>query len=205
MGKTQEFIELFNKVDKKYGKSTFRLAAEGWDYDWQVLIATILSAQSRDELTIVIGENLFLKYPTLESIANAKYEEILDVLKSMNYNRTKAKHIIVCSQQLLENFESKVPKTIEELVTLSGVGRKTANLVITEVFNKPGICVDTHVHRICNVFGFVCTGNNRDKTETQLKEFVPQEYWNRINRLFVLWGKDCPGYDKEKLLNCLDK
>ena len=192
----QAFVELLGRARKKYGKASFRLAGEGWDEHWKTLIATILSAQSKDEVTLPIAEDLFRAYPTLDALADARYEDVLGILKSMNYNKNKGKHVILCAKMLLQDFGGQVPRTIEELVTLPGVGRKTANLVITGEFDLPGICVDTHVHRICNVYGFVDTKHNRDKTELELRSFVPKKYWKEINRLFVLWGKDAKGYNK---------
>ncbi|MBR9699104.1 endonuclease III [Candidatus Woesearchaeota archaeon] len=194
-----EFITILKKAEKRFGSSSKRLAAEGWRKDWQVLVSTIMSAQSRDETTIPIAENLFKKYPTLKSLANARYNDVLKALKSLNYNKTKAKHIIEAAK-MMERIG--VPDTIEELVEIPGVGRKTANLVMTEVHNKHGICVDTHVHRISNVLGFVKT-KTPDKTEKELKKTIPKRYWSRINRLFVLWGKQVPGKDKKKLLDAL--
>ena len=199
------FLYLLNLVERKYGGVTFRLAGEGWKYPWQTLIVTILSAQSKDELTIVVGEELFSKYPTLESLSTARFEDILKIYKSMNYNKTKARHTILAAKMLLEKFNGIVPTSIEELITLPGVGRKTANLVISEEFEIPGICVDTHVQRMCNVFGFVNTKDDRDATEKILKEMLPSQYWTPINRLFVLWGKECPSKDPEILLETLLK
>ena len=202
---SQRFLYLLSLVEKKYGDVTFRLAGEGWKYPWQTLIVTILSAQSKDELTIVVGEELFSKYPTLEALSLAKIEDILKIYKSMNYNRTKAKHTILTAKMLLEEFNGVVPTSIEELIKLPGVGRKTANLVISEEFEIPGICVDTHVQRMCNVFGFVNTKDDRDATEKILKEILPFKYWTPINRLFVLWGKECPSKNPEVLLEVLLK
>jgi len=200
MNKTEYFIQIFSKAEKKYKSSLKRLAAEGWGEDWQVLIATIMSAQSRDETTIPIAENLFRKYPTVEKLAKAKYKDVFQVLKSMNYNRTKAKHVIEAAKHLV-SFAG-VPDSIDDLLTIPGVGRKTANLIITEVHNKHGICVDTHVHRISNVFGFV-KSKTPEQTEFSLRKLVPKRYWSRINRIFVLWGKDVPGKDKDKFLKKL--
>ena len=200
---SQRFLYLLSLVEKKYGDVTFRLAGEGWKYPWQTLIVTILSAQSKDELTIVISEKLFEKCPTLEDLANASYDDVLVILKSMNYNRTKTKHIIASAKILLEKYNGIVPTSIEELIKLPGVGRKTANLVISEEFEMPGICVDTHVQRMCNVFGFVNTKDDRDATEKILKEILPSQYWTPINRLFVLWGKECPSKNPEVLLDVL--
>lgn len=195
------FLYLFELIEEKYSKSQFRLAGEDWEFAWQTLIVTILSAQSKDELTIIISEELFRKYKTLEDLANANFDDVLHLLKSMNYNKTKTKHIILTAQLLIEKFNSIVPKTIDELITLPGVGRKTANLVISEEFNIPGICVDTHVNRICNIFNFVQTKDNRDLAEKELKSFIPNKYWSRINRLFVLLGKECSSKDPKVILD----
>jgi endonuclease-3 len=202
MDRKKEFLRIFKLADKKYGKSTYRLAGEGWGETWQTLVVTIMSAQSRDETTIPIAEGLFERYPTLVSLAEARYEDVLLLLKSLNYNRTKAKHVIACAKEILVRYEGTVPDTLEELITLPGVGRKTANLVVSECFGKAGICVDTHVHRISNVLGLVKT-KTPTETEFALMHVAPQRYWAKINRVFVLWGKDVPGTDTKRLLAVL--
>lgn len=202
MSKQTEFLHIFKLANAKFGKSRYRLAGEGWVEPWQTVIVTIMSAQSRDETTIPIAEALFAQYPTLVSLAEARYDDVLVILKSLNYNRTKAKHVSACAKELLTRFEGKVPETIEELITLPGVGRKTANLVVTECFGKPGICVDTHVHRISNILGLVKT-KTPTETEFALMEVAPKRYWGKINRVFVLWGKAVPGRDRKKLLVAL--
>ncbi|MEK6890385.1 MAG: endonuclease III [Nanoarchaeota archaeon] len=203
MNKTDYFLDIFHKAEKKYGKSEKRLAGEGWEYDWQLIVTTIMSAQSRDETTIPIAEGLFRKYASLDKLANANYEDVLQLLRSLNYNRTKAKNIINCCKMLVSDFNGKVPDNIDDLVKLPGVGRKTANLVLGELYNKDTICVDTHVHRIANVFGFVKT-KNATETEYALEKLAPRKYWSRINRIFVLWGKDVPGKDKKRFMKKLD-
>ncbi|HIF61671.1 MAG TPA: endonuclease III [Candidatus Pelagibacter sp.] len=203
MRNEENFINVFKKAEKKYGKYGKRLAGESWGPAWKTLVATIMSAQSRDETTIPIAENLFKKYSSLDKLANAKFSDVLKILKSMNYNKTKAKHVIMAAKFIRDDFKGKVPADIDELVKIPGVGRKTANLVLGEVFKKDAICVDTHVHRISNVFGFVKT-NNPNKTEMELRMLVPKKYWKKINRIFVLWGKDVPGRDKERLLTELE-
>lgn len=204
MGKREEFLRIFKKAEKKYGKSMKRLAGEGWGAGWKTLIATIMSAQSRDEMTILIARNLFKKYPSLEKLSEAKYSNVLKILKSLNYNKTKAKNVIASSKLLVFKFKGKIPDNIGDLMTLPGVGRKTANLILSEVHKKAGITVDTHVHRISNVFGLVKT-KSRDKTEFELMKIAPRKYWSRINRIFVLWGKDVRGRDKRKFLKRLDE
>ena len=204
MNKKSYFLKIFKKAEHKYEKCEKRLAGEGWKEDWQMLIATIMSAQSRDETTIPIAENLFKKYDILEKLAKAKYSEVLQILKSMNYNKTKSKNIIAAAQYLLKNYQGKIPNTLEELIEIPGVGRKTANLILTEIHNKDGICVDTHVNRIANVFGFVKT-KTPEQTERILMQSVPRKYWKRINRIFVLWGKEVPGRDKQRFLKKLEE
>jgi len=198
----ERFLKLFERAKKTYEDTDVRLAAEGWDKPWKVLITTILSAQNRDPLTIKVGEDLFQTYPTIDALANASYNDVLDVLSSVNYNKSKTEYVITTAKMLRDEHNGVVPDTMEELLAFHGVGRKTANLLLSEVFKKPAICVDTHVHRIANVFNLVDT-EKRDNTEKQLKKVAPKDYWRHINRYFVLWGQDVPGHDKERLLRAL--
>jgi len=202
--KKQLFLKIYKKAEKKYGPSSYRLAGDAWPSPWKTLITTILSAQSRDETTIPIAEALFKKFPTLESLAKAPLSQIKKQLKSMNYYKTKSKHVKLAAQVLIKDFSSKVPDTMEDLTSIPGVGRKTANLVLTEVHKLPGITVDTHVHRISNVLGLVKT-KTPHQTELALIKLAPQKYWYKLNRLFVLWGKEVPGRDKKRLLAKLEE
>ncbi len=201
--KTKNFVEIFSKAERKFGKDNKRLAGEGWNSDWKTLIATIMSAQSRDETTIPIAENLFKKYHSIEKLSKAKFNDVLHILKSLNYNRTKTKNIIQTAKILVSDYNSKVPDEIDELVKLPGVGRKTANLILSEIHKKDSICVDTHVHRISNVLRIVKT-KNPFETEKALERIAPKTYWSRINRIFVLWGKSVQGRDKKKILSVLE-
>ncbi len=204
MDKKKYFLEIYRKVNKKYGKDRKRLAAEKWNPCWKTLIVTMMSAQSRDEITIPIADKLFKKYPKLEDLANAKISDVKKIFKSLNYNNTKAKNVINASKFLLEEHRSKIPRDLESLVKIPGVGRKTGNLVLSVVHGKQAICVDTHVHRISNVLGLVRT-KTPHKTEVELQKIAPKKYWNKINRVFVLWGKEVPGRDKKRLLRKLDE
>lgn len=204
MNNRQYFLKIFKEANKKYFRKKKRLAAEGWKSDWKTLITTILSAQSRDETTIPTAENLFKNYPSQKTLANAKQKDVLKLLKSMNYNKTKTKNIIAASKYLLKYHKGRVPNSIEQLIKIPGVGRKTANLVLSECHNKQTITVDTHVHRISNVLGLVNT-KTPEKTEQELMKIAPKQYWNKINRIFVLWGKEVPGKSKEKLLKKLEE
>src|SRR3989344_4616237 len=186
--KQEQFNRIFKLAENKYKNSSKRLAGDSWKYDWQTLITTIYSAQSRDELTIPVMESTFKALPSLQKYANAPLSKIKKLTKKINYYKTKSKNSKKTAQLLLKNFNRKVPDTIESLITLPGVGRKTANLIITEIHNKDGLCVDTHVHRISNVLGLVKT-KNANETELELKKIAPKHYWSKINRIFVLWGK----------------
>ena len=179
--------------------SELRLAADGWDEDWKTLIATLMSARTTDKITIPIAEELFSEYKNLKDLSKARYNDILRIFRSLNYNKTKARNVIAAARYLIDNYNGKVPDKMEDLLKLPGVGRKTANLIITECHNREGICVDTHVHRLANVLGLVKT-KNPHQTEIELMKVAPKKYWSRINRLFVLWGKEVFGRDKKRLL-----
>ena len=192
-------MKIFRKAEKKYGSNDKRLAAEGWNSGWKILIATIMSAQSRDETTIPIAEALFDKYGTLEKLANARFSDVLRILKSMNYNKTKTKHVIEAARFILHEFNGGIPSDIDELVKIPGVGRKTANLVLSEVHGLDSVCIDTHCHRLFNVLEIVKT-SNPDQTEMAIRKIAPRRYWSRINRIFVLWGQDVRGRNKKEIL-----
>jgi|SRR3989344_3620638 len=202
--KQEQFNRIFKLAENKYKNSSKRLAGDSWKYDWQTLITTIYSAQSRDELTIPVMESTFKALPSLQKYANAPLSKIKKLTKKINYYKTKSKNSKKTAQLLLKNFNGKVPDTIESLVTLPGVGRKTANLVLIKIHNKYGICVDTHVHRISNTLRLVNTKTPHE-TELALQKIAPKRCWNKINRYFVLWGKEVPGRDKERLLSNLNR
>lgn len=201
--KRRLFLEIFKKAEKKYGKVSKRLASEQWGEPWQTLITTIMSAQSRDETTIPIAEELFRKYPTLKKLSNAKYTDVLKIFKSLNYNRTKAKNVIGAAKFICSEFKGKVPDDIEDLVKIPGVGRKTANIVLVEVHKQHAIPTDTHVFRLANVLGLVKT-KTPEQTEQELMKIVPRKYWGRVNRIFVLWGKSVPGRDRKRFMRALE-
>lgn len=202
--KTKLFLRIFRLAEKKYSDSQKRLAGESWSAEWQTLIATIYSAQSRDELTIPVMENAFKELPTLHDWSKASIEKIEQLTKRINYYKTKSKNAKAAAKMLIEKFNSKVPESIEQLIELPGVGRKTANLVLSEIYKQDSITVDTHVHRISNVLGLVKTRTPHE-TELALQKIAPKKYWSRINRLFVLWGKEVRGRDKKKLIGKLQE
>lgn len=154
----------------------------------KILLATILSARTKDETTAAASARLFSKIRSLNDLEIIPEKEIQQLIYPVGFYKTKAKHLKQLPKVLKEKFNSKIPETIEELIQLPGVGRKTANLVRAVAFNKPAICVDTHVHRIMNRLGYVKTRNPHE-TEMALRKKLPKQYWEKLNALFVAFGQ----------------
>ena len=167
--------------------SGMRLAAEGWDEKWKVLISTILSAQTRDETTIKYSEILFDKYNSIENLAHAKISEVRKIIKPINYHKTKARHIVE-SAKIIDGNGGKIPEAIEGLLELPGVGRKVGNVYLAEAHNSAAIGVDTHVGRISQKLGW-SKNKNPHKIEEDLKELFPKRYWRSINYILVSFGR----------------
>jgi endonuclease III len=153
-----------------------------------ILISTLLSLRTKDEVTEKASKRLFLMADSPESMASLAEEVIEKAIYPVGFYRNKAKTIIAVCRDLIGRFQSRVPDTIEELLTLNGVGRKTANLVVTLGYGQEGICVDTHVHRISNRLGYVST-RTPDETEYALRRKLPRAYWIRYNTLLVAFGR----------------
>jgi len=154
----------------------------------ELLVATILAAQCTDERVNKVTETLFKKYKTAKDYSNVKQEVFEQEIRSTGFYKNKAKNIIACNKEIVERFGGKVPDTMEDLVTLPGVGRKTANLVLNRAFDIPAIAVDTHVHKISNLLGWVKT-KTPQQTEKELVKIIPKKYWSDMNRLFVSIGR----------------
>ncbi len=153
-----------------------------------VLIGCILSLRTKDEVTDAAMERLTRKATTPGEILSLPVQELATTIYPVGFYRTKAKTIQEICRTILEKYDGKVPHTMDELLSFKGVGRKTANIVITEGFNRPGIAVDTHVHRISNRLGAVHT-RNPNETEDALRKALPRTYWKRYNMLLVTHGK----------------
>jgi endonuclease-3 len=160
---------------------------------YRILIATLLSLRTRDTVTAVVAPKLFARADTPEAMLALPIEELRAIIHPITYYNNKVDTIREVSRLILEKYDGKVPDELAELLSMPGVGRKTANLVITAGYNKLGICVDIHVHRICNRFGYVQT-KDPDKTEMALRTKLPIPYWKRINGLLVSLGQNiCHG------------
>jgi endonuclease-3 len=163
--------------------------AAGKKDPFKTLIACILSLRTQDKTTGEASERLFALASTPEEVASLNAERIRKAIYPVGFYRTKAKTIKALSETLVGRYRGKVPDSIEELLKLKGVGRKTANLVVTLGFGKYGICVDTHVHRITNRWGYVRTKTPQE-TEFALREKLPKRYWKEINGLLVAFGQN---------------
>ncbi|MDE1862604.1 MAG: endonuclease III [Thaumarchaeota archaeon] len=154
-----------------------------------ILIGTILSARTRDESTSAVVRDLFSRYKSAHDLARARVPDVEKIIKRTGFYRVKARRIIEVARIIDTAYSGKVPSTLEDLLKLPGVGRKTANCVLVYAFDKPAIPVDTHVHRISNRIGLVKT-KTPEETEAELMKTVPRKHWLRINDTFVMYGQN---------------
>lgn len=182
----KKILSVLEILDEAYGTSK-----EGFlhYHDWQLLLAIMLSAQSTDNQVYAALPELWKRFDSIEKMAEAEVEEIESCIKSIGLYKSKAKNMKKCCSQLIEQFNSKVPLTVDELIQLAGVGRKSATLFLADAYDIPGVTVDTHVMRIVKRLGWV-KGDNPVSIEKELMELLPEEYWNRINFQLIYHGRD---------------
>lgn len=162
-----------------------------YTHDYELLFATRLSAQCTDARVNLVTRDLFVRFPTLESFAQAPVEEIEDGIKTCGLFRTKARDLKAAAQMLLDRFDGRVPDTMEELLTLPGVGRKTANLILGDIYGKPAIVTDTHCIRLSNRLGFVKNEKDPVKVENALRKLLPPAESSDFCHRLVLHGREC--------------
>ena len=196
MKKIEEIIlELSKHYDGEKGSLDFTTPFE-------LLIAVMLSAQCTDARVNIVTKTLFKKANTPEQFAKMEIKEIEKLISSISFYKNKSKHIKECSNQILENFNGIVPQTMEELTTLSGIGRKSANVIMLEAFNNcQGIAVDTHAHRISNRLG-LSKEKEPLKVEQDLLKKIPKKYWELVNHLLVYHGREICDARKPKCEIC---
>lgn len=184
-------IPLLNDFLKNYEIPSVSLIKKKFNSPFHILISTILSARTKDETTLKVCEKLFNKVQSFNDILKYKnnINELENLLYPIGFYKTKAKNLIKLSEIIINDYKGKIPEKLEELLTLPGVGRKTANLVLALAFNKDGLCVDTHVHRISNRLGIIKT-NNPYETEMKLRKILPIKYFEVYNSLLVTFGKN---------------
>ena len=178
--------KVFTELEK-YNKPTMLEQLHEYTH-YQLLIATMLSARTKDTTTIPIVKKLFKDHVTPQDFINMKIEDLEKALYGIGFYKTKARNIQKSSQILIDKFHNVVPDTIEELTSLPGVGRKTANCMLSYAFNKPAIAVDVHVHRISNRLGWIHT-TTPEESENALMKLIPKKSWGLVNNLFVDHGQ----------------
>lgn len=194
--RTREILAL---LDEAYGRDLIcylnhRNAEE-------LLFATILSAQCTDERVNLVTKELFEKYPTVEAFAHADQRELEEQIRPVGFFRSKAKNIIACARQLLEKHDGKVPESLEELTSLAGVGRKTANVIRGNIFHEPSVVVDTHVKRISKRLGLT-KEEDPVKVEMELMQELPKEHWILYNIQIITFGRQICFARKPKCQEC---
>jgi len=173
----------FDKVFIIFKRHYVLVPLEVFADPYKTLISTLMSARTRDSVTVIVAKNLFDRAPNLKTLKKLSQKQIEEIIHPISFYKTKAKHIFELAKMI-----DKVPTTRDELMKLPGVGRKTANLVVNRAFATPAIAVDTHVHRITNMLGWVHT-KSPEETEQELVKVLPKKYWSETNRLFVSIGQ----------------
>ncbi len=183
------FLRLIKKFHRQWSVPVVqRLSDKGSD-PFIILIACILSLRTRDQITAEASERLFALASDPCSMSKIDLKKIEKAIFPVGFFRIKSRQIQAISQKICKEYNRKTPDTVEQLLTLPGVGRKTANLVVTLGHKKPGICVDIHVHRICNRWGYLKT-KNPNETEQILREKLPKKFWIPLNGLLVPFGQN---------------
>ncbi len=190
---------ILNTFDKMYG--TDPVCYLEHDEPWQLLIATILSAQCTDERVNIVTKELFVKYPSVDAFANASLEELERDIYSTGFYHNKAKNIIACCNKLVSDYDSQVPSTMEELLTLPGVGRKTANVILGNVYHIPSVVVDTHVGRISRRLGLT-SSKDPAVVEKDLMKVLPEDHWILYNIQAIAFGREICTSQRPKCAEC---
>lgn len=179
----------YNKTLTIFSRVPLNVPLEIYHSDpYKALISTVLSSRTKDETTLSVCKNLFKKAPDIRIMSNLDTDKLSESVYPVGFYKTKAKNLKLLTKMILEEFNGKIPSNRKDLMRLPGVGRKTANLVLNRAFDKPAIAVDTHVHRISNLLGWVNT-KTPEQTEIELMDKVPKKYWSEINRQFVSVGR----------------
>ncbi len=184
---TEKAQKIYEKLKEEYPDVRCEL---NYETPLQLLVATVLSAQTTDRQVNRVTETLFQECPDLDHFLNLSQEELEEAIRSLGFYRTKARNLYLLFRVLADRFHGEVPQTMEELVSLPGVGRKTANVVLSNAFGVPAIAVDTHVFRVSNRIGLAHAGNV-EETEKQLQKALDPEVWSMMHHLLIFHGRRC--------------
>ncbi len=198
MNKKEKVLKIINVFDELYPEAICSLE---YNSPLQLLISTQLAAQCTDARVNIVAKNLYLKYKTAQDFARADIKELEEDVKSTGFYRNKAKNIIACCKILVEKYNGDIPDNMEELLELPGVGRKTANLVLHEVYGVQGIVVDTHAKRLSNRIGLT-KNDNPEKIEYDLQKIVPKSRWADFCHQLVFHGRQVCKARKPECDNC---
>lgn len=194
--RTKEILEI---LDEQYG--TDFVCYLNHDSPWQLLIATMLSAQCTDARVNIVTEGLFKKYTSVEAFAQADLKELEQDIKPTGFYHTKARNIIACMKEIRDKFGGEVPRELEDLVSLDGVGRKTANVIRGNIYHEPSVVVDTHVKRISNRLGLT-ENKDPEKIEQDLMRELPRDHWILYNIQIITFGRSVCTARKPKCRDC---
>jgi endonuclease III len=183
-----QFIRIIRKNHKNLNAPVITFMASKGSTPFEILVSTLLSLRTKDEVTLGAASRLFAKARTPDELLALSSENIEKLIYPVGFYHTKAERLLSISQIILEKYDGRVPDDMDQLLALPGVGRKTANLVLSEGFGQQAVCVDTHVHRISNRIGYVDTPTP-EKTEFALREKLPRKYWNDYNEMLVALGQ----------------
>lgn len=196
---TKRIAEILKRLDEAYG--TEYVCYLNHETPWQLLIAVILSAQCTDARVNIVTKDLFQKYPSLEAFANADLKELEQDIHSTGFYHNKAKNIISCARTLVEKYDGEVPRELEELTALAGVGRKTANVIRGNIYHEPSVVVDTHVKRISKKLGFT-KEDDPVKIEYDLMKVLPKDHWILYNIQIITLGRSICTARNPKCTKC---
>ncbi len=190
--------ELYDELYTLYGELKCFLDHKN---PYELMVAVVLSAQCTDRRVNAVTPKLFLKYPGVLEMANAKQATLEKLIFTCGFYRNKSKNIIAACQKISESFKSEVPNTMDELISLPGVGRKTANVILGDAFKIPGFPVDTHVIRLLNRIGFV-KNDNPEKIEAYVNSKIDSQYWTNFSHLLIQHGRLRCNARKPDCKNC---
>ncbi|QGU96055.1 endonuclease III [Clostridium bovifaecis] len=190
--------EILNVLENTYPDAQCELIYEN---PFQLLIATVLSAQTTDKKVNQVTEKLFKKYNTPQAFAALEQQKLEEEIREIGLYKNKAKNIIALCRMLIDEYNGEVPKTMEELIKLPGVGRKTANVVLSNAFGVPAIAVDTHVFRVSNRIG-IAESKDVEGTEEQLMKSIPKKRWSKAHHLLIFHGRRTCAARKPKCESC---
>lgn len=187
MKKSERALSLYRQLEAYYPTAKCGLEYQN---PWQLLVATILSAQCTDKRVNLVTVDLFKHLPGPKEMAAASQDQVEALIRTTGFFRNKAKNLIQCAEQLLTRHQGKVPQTLEELVALAGVGRKTANVVLGNAYQTPGMVVDTHVKRLARRFGWT-RSDNPVQIEKELMKLLPADVWTQAGHVLIAHGRAC--------------